>query len=114
MSIPEIVSVAKLKAHLSEILKEVGEGKVYEVINRSEPVAMLLSVERFKALLEKIEDLEDAIFLYQDQLEDYEKACGPRKEVMAKYWAEHPEEAPITLEEFKARYLAEHPDALAD
>lgn len=94
MSIPEIVSVAKAKAHLSQLLKEVCQGKVYEVINRSEAVAVIISVDHYKALLEQIEDLEDGISVLEAELEDYGKPTMPFEEVMKEYWAEHPEEAP--------------------
>ena len=90
--IPEIVSVAKAKAHLSELVKEAREGKVFEVINRSQPMAILLGVEEYKALLEEIEDLEDAMAILQGKLERDETRI-PWEQVKAEYWAEHPEEA---------------------
>jgi len=90
--IPEIVSVAKTKAHLSEIVKQAREGKVFEVINRSQPMAIILSVEKYKALLEEIEDLEDAIAILEGKLESEGKPHIPWGQVKAEYWAEHPEE----------------------
>jgi len=90
--IPEIVSVARAKAHLSELVKEAREGKVFEVINRSQPMAILLSVEKYKALLEEIEDLEDVIAILEGKLEGEEPRI-PWEQAKAEYWAEHPEEA---------------------
>ena len=93
MPIPDIVSVAHAKAHLSELLKEVARGKVYEVINHSHPEAILLSVEQYKALLEKIEDLEDGIAYLEGKLESQGQPTVPWEQVKQEYWAEHPEEA---------------------
>ena len=87
--IPEIISVAKAKAHLSEIVKEAKEGKVFEVINRSQPMAIILSVEKYKALLEEIEDLEDAIAILEGKLESEGKPHIPWEQVKAEYWAGH-------------------------
>ena len=111
MPIPEIVSIAKAKAHLSELAQEAKHGKVFEIISHSEPMAIVLGVERYEALLETLEDLEDGLSVVRGRLEDYEKAYGPYREAMAHYWAQHPEEAPVPFEEFKAKYLAKHPDA---
>lgn len=93
MSIPEIVSVAKAKAHLSQLMKEAQQGKVFEVINRSQPVAILISVEHYKALLEMIEDMEDGIAALEGKLESIGKPNIPWEQVKAEYWAEHTEEA---------------------
>jgi prevent-host-death family protein len=90
--IPEIISVAKAKAHLSEIAREAKKGKVFEVINRSQPMAIILSVEKYKALLEEIEDLEDAIAILKGKLESEGKPHIPWEQVKAEYWAEHPGE----------------------
>ena len=90
--IPEIISVAKAKAHLSEIVKEAKEGKVFEVINRSQPMAIILSVEKYKALLEEIEDLEDAIAILDGKLESKGEPRISWEQLKAEYWAEHPEE----------------------
>jgi prevent-host-death family protein len=91
--IPEIVSVAKAKAHLSEIAREARKGKVFEVINRSQPMAIMLGVESYKSLLEKIEDLEDALAILEGEQESAGKPNIPWEQVKAEYWAEHPEEA---------------------
>jgi len=91
--IPEVVSVARAKAHLSEIVKEAKEGKIFEVINRSQPMAIVLSVEKYKALLEEIEDLEDAIAILKGKLESEGEPRISWERVKAEYWAEHPEEA---------------------
>ena len=91
--IPEIVSIARAKAHLSEIAREVREGKVFEVINRSRPMAIILSVEKYKALLEEIEDLEDAIAILEGKAESEGEPRVPWEQVKAEYWAKHPEEA---------------------
>ena len=93
MPIPEIISVAKAKAHLSEIVKEAKEGKVFVVINRSQPMAILLGVEDYKALLERIEDLEDALAILEGERESAGKPNIPWEKVKTGYWAEHPEEA---------------------
>ncbi len=113
MLIPEIVSVAKAKAHMSELIKETARGKVFEVINHSAPVAIILSVERYKELLETMEDLQDSLFVLRARLGDYEKACGSYPEVMGPYWAEHPDEAPLSMEEFKAKYSVEPYDTVS-
>lgn len=92
MAIPEIVSIAKAKAHLSELVKKAREGEVFEVINRSQPMAILIGVEQYKALLEEIEELEDAVAILEGKLEGDEPRI-PWEQVKAEYWAEHPEEA---------------------
>jgi len=93
MSIPEVISVARAKARFSEMVREAKQGKVFEVINRSEPVAIVISVEAYKALLESIEDLEDVVAVLQGELEDKGAPSIPWDEVKARYWAEHPEAA---------------------
>lgn len=89
--IPEVVSVARAKAHLSEIVKEAKEGKIFEVINRSQPMAIVLSVEKYKALLEGIEDLEDAIAILEGKIESEGEPLVDWEEVKARYRAQHPE-----------------------
>ena len=89
--IPEIVSVAKAKAHFSEIARGAKEGKVFEVINRSQPMAILLSVEKYKALLEEVEDLEDAIAILEGKIESEGEPLVDWEEVKARYQAQHPE-----------------------
>jgi prevent-host-death family protein len=89
--IPEVVSIAKAKAHLSKLIREVKEGKVFEVINRSQPMAILLSVEQYNALLEEIEDLEDAIAILEGKLESGDEPLVDWEEVKARYRAQHPE-----------------------
>ncbi len=91
MSIPEVVSVAKAKAHLSELLKDTKNGKVFEIINRSEPVAIVMDVERYRLLLERIEDLEDTVAVLEGRLEDYGQPPVPWEEVLAGYRKAHPE-----------------------
>jgi len=91
--IPEIISVAKAKAHLSEVAREAKGGKVFEVINRSKPMAILLGVEEYRALLEGIEDLEDAIAILEGKLESQGEPRVSWEQVKAEYWAEHPKEA---------------------
>jgi len=91
--IPEIISVAKAKAHLSELARQAKRGKVFEVINRSQPMAILLGVEEYKALLEEIEDLEDVIAILEGKLESHGEPRVPWEQVKAEYWAEHPKEA---------------------
>jgi antitoxin StbD len=89
--IPEVVSIAKAKAHLSELVREAKEGKVFEVINRSQPMAIILSVEKYNALLEEIEDLEDAIAILEGKLESGDEPLVDWEEVKARYRAQHPE-----------------------
>jgi len=91
--IPEIISVAKAKAHLSEVAREAKGGKVFEVINRSKPMVILLGVEEYRALLEGIEDLEDAIAILEGKLESQGEPRVSWEQVKAEYWAEHPKEA---------------------
>lgn len=91
MSIPEIVSVAHAKASLSELLREVACGKVYEVINHSRPEAILMSVEHYKALLEKIEDLEDAVAVLEGELDSGGEPPRDWEKVKTEYRAIHPE-----------------------
>ena len=88
--IPEIVSVAKAKAHLSELTREAKRGKVFEVINRSQPIAILLGVEEYKALLEEIEDLEDAIAILEGKIESKGEPLVDWEEVKTRYRAQHP------------------------
>jgi len=90
--IPEVISIAKAKAHLSEVAREAKKGKVFEIINRSQPMAIVLSVEKYKALLEEIEDLEDAMAILEGKLESEAKPQIPWEQVKAEYWAEHPGE----------------------
>lgn len=91
MPLPEIVSVAKAKAHLSELLKETRNGKVFEIINRSEAVAIVMSVERYRSLLERVEDLEDVLAVLEGRLEDYGQPPVPWEQVVEEYRKAHAE-----------------------
>ena len=91
MPIPEVVSVAKAKAHLSELLKETKGGRVFEIINRSEAVAIVMDVAQYRLLLEKIEDLEDTVAVLEGRLEDHGQPLMPWEQVLEEYRKAHPE-----------------------
>src|SRR4030067_3866471 len=91
MTLPEVVSVARAKAHLSELLKEAKKGKLFEIINRSEAVAIVMDVERYRTLLEKIEALEDPLAVLEGRLEDRGQPLGPWEQVVEEYRKTHPE-----------------------
>jgi prevent-host-death family protein len=91
MPIPEVVSVARAKAHLSELLKEAKEGRLFEIINRSEAVAIVMDVERYRTLLATIEDLEDTVAVLEGRLEDRGQPPMPWEQVVEEYGKAHPE-----------------------
>ena len=89
--IPDIVSVAQTKASLSQLVKEARKGKIFEVVSRSQPMAILIGVEQYKDLLERLEDLEDAVAVLVGRLEDQGQPPLPWEQVLEEYRKQHPE-----------------------
>jgi prevent-host-death family protein len=61
MVMPEVVGVREAKAGISQLLGKVQEGQTYEIVKYGKPIAILMGVENYKMLLERVEDLEDIL-----------------------------------------------------
>lgn len=85
------MSLPWAKAHLSELPKGVAKGKVYEVVDDSQPAAIILGAVRYKALLEQIEGLEDGMAVLEGKLESKGEPPRDWADVKEEYWTLHPE-----------------------
>ncbi|KLI05806.1 type II toxin-antitoxin system Phd/YefM family antitoxin [Mycolicibacterium senegalense] len=59
-----LVPISKAKAKLSELVRQAAEEDVV-LINHSTPAAVLVSAERYDALLEELEDLRDRLSVHE-------------------------------------------------
>jgi antitoxin StbD len=59
-----LVPISRARARLSELVREAAETDVV-LMNHGSPVAVMMSVQRYEALLEEMEDLRDLLSVYQ-------------------------------------------------
>lgn len=59
-----MIAISKARARLSELVRLSGDEDVV-LMNHSTPAAMILSAERYEALLEEVEDLKDRISVHE-------------------------------------------------
>ncbi len=70
-----IATVTDLRTRTIELLKEVEREGKKVLFQRSNPLAVLLSVDKYNDMVEKVEDLEDALLaskLIDDKAEGFE------------------------------------------
>ena len=63
------VSVSEARARLAALLDEVEGGEPLLIVSRSKVRAVLMDVSRYNALVERLEDLEDALEILQEKVE---------------------------------------------
>jgi antitoxin StbD len=60
----ELVSISKARARLSELVRQSRDDDVV-LMNHSTPVAVIVSADRYEAMLEEIEDLKDRLSVHE-------------------------------------------------
>lgn len=55
------MSASEAKAKFYEVLNQVRDGEIIQVIRHSRPEAIVISVEKYQTLLDRLEDLEDSL-----------------------------------------------------
>ncbi|MDP2934910.1 MAG: hypothetical protein Q8O86_00270 [Dehalococcoidia bacterium] len=88
---PEIGGTAHARSHPGELPNELAKGRAYEVVNDSKPAAIILGVERYSALLEQMEDIEDGLAVLEGKLGSKGESLLDWEESKAEFWALHPE-----------------------
>lgn len=59
----KLIPVSEAKARLTELVKT-SKGEDVVLLRYGKPAAVLMSTERFDALMERLEDLEDSVELF--------------------------------------------------
>ncbi|MEE9284105.1 MAG: type II toxin-antitoxin system Phd/YefM family antitoxin [Dehalococcoidia bacterium] len=73
----KIVNVSVLKANMASLMAQLGaDGVPVYVTQHGKPKAVLVSFERYEALLEKVDDLEDILAMR-------EALSSPKEEAMS-------------------------------
>lgn len=65
-----LVPISEARATLGELVEAAREEEIF-IVKHSRPVGVLLSVEKYSALLDRLEDLEDALAVATDEGTDY-------------------------------------------
>jgi antitoxin StbD len=60
----ELVAISKARARLSELVRRSQDEDVV-LMNHSTPAAVIVSVDRYEALLEDLEDLKDRLSIHE-------------------------------------------------
>lgn len=66
----KMIPISEARATLGELVEAAREEEIF-IVKHSRPVGVLLSVEKYKALLDRLEDLEDALAVATDDGKDY-------------------------------------------
>ena len=76
--VPEIAPISDMRVRAGEIVAAAQRGPVIMIEKGSRPALVVISPERWNALMERLELLEDAIAVYQTRLN---QATGQSKVV---------------------------------
>ena len=72
-----IVTVSELKAKLASVVAQLGvEGVPVYVTQHGKPKAVVVKYEEYEAMLEKLDDLEDALAMHQALSRPQEEAMS--------------------------------------
>ncbi len=85
MIMPAVIGVREAKVKMGQILEEVQGGQIYEIVRHGKPVAILVGVENYTMLLERIEDMEDLL----DAKEAIKEPSRPFEEFVSEYAARY-------------------------
>ncbi len=67
-----VFTISEMRRNVSKIINQVIEQDDVALITRfGKPAAILLTYDRFNALVEQLDDLEDALALYQRQDDEF-------------------------------------------
>ena len=91
--VPEIAAVSDMRVRAGEIIAAAERGPVILIEKGSRPALVVVSPERWNALMARLELLEDAIAVYETRLH---QATGQSKVVpfdLAEFLADEPAEA---------------------
>lgn len=69
MGLLKSISASEAKAKLYEVLDQAKQGQVIQVIRRSRPEAVVMGIEKYQGLLERLKDLEGSLDLLKARLE---------------------------------------------
>ena len=76
--VPEIAPISDMRVRAGEIVAAAQRGPVIMIEKGSRPALVVISPERWNALMERLELLEDAVAVYQTRLN---QAAGQSKVV---------------------------------
>lgn len=65
-----LVPISEARATLGELVDAAREEEVF-IVRHSRPVGVLLGIDKYRALLDRLEDLEDALAVATDDGTDY-------------------------------------------
>ena len=69
MTMPQLFGISELRLHQGEVLRKLKEGPIL-LAQRSQAVAVMVSPELWNELVERIEDLEDALAVAEARTKD--------------------------------------------
>ncbi len=72
-SVPKTVSVSRLRNNLPEYLEDLPDSETLMVLRHNEPVAFMLSPDRYKEIIESIEDVSEMLQAIKDFRENKTK-----------------------------------------
>ncbi len=84
----KLIPVSEAKARLTELVRKSGSEDIV-LLRYGAPAAVLMSTDRYDTLMERLEDLEDALTLAEHQLDPDETA--PLAEVAGRLGLRVPE-----------------------
>lgn len=68
MATTELVPVTEARARMNELVMEIVPKRDVVLVRRSRPVAIVVSPDRYEAMLQRIEDLEDQLSVLEARL----------------------------------------------
>ncbi len=86
MLMPAIIPISELRKHQANVLQELSKRPVV-LTQRGHGVAVLVSPEQWEHLLDRLEDLDDALTMLEARLEDKEPPL-PLEQVLAELKAD--------------------------
>jgi len=89
----EFMTVARLRAHMAEVLERLGHDGPLYLTQRGKPRAVLLDIDEYRALVEQLEHLDDSLeaLLARERRERGEETSRPLAEVISERRAAAPE-----------------------
>ena len=82
MITPGIIPISEIRKRQAQVLEEIRRRPVI-LTQRGHGIAVLLSLEQWEQLMERLEDLEDAMTALEARLSDTDEPSTPLDEVLA-------------------------------
>ncbi|HEX2295492.1 MAG TPA: type II toxin-antitoxin system Phd/YefM family antitoxin [Actinomycetota bacterium] len=70
MRAEQLVNVSEVKGRLYELIRELASRPVFLLLRHGKPVAALVGYDTWARLIERVEDLEDRIAVYEAHAEE--------------------------------------------